>query len=172
MESLNYRIKLILLAFVIVALGILSYKRTVKGTVELVGQFNELKNEKSNQQELLLMTNAVKADLRQVEQYLGNNSTNVQHIILEEVSQFCTKNKIHLSHVEQPVITVENDLKTSTYEITLHGDFRRILKLVHYLEFDFKEAVLVSTDYYTIKNHAKNKKDLYAKLYLQSIDKI
>lgn len=172
MESLSYRIKIILLAFVVIALGILSYKRAIRSTVELIEQYNDITNDKSSQQDLMLETNTVKAELKQIERYLGNNSANVQHIILEDVSSYCHKNKIHLSKVADPIVTIENDLKTSTYEITLHGNFKKILKLVHYLEYDFKDAVLVSTEYYTIDNHTNEKKELYAKLYLQSIDKI
>lgn len=172
MESLSYKLKLMLLAFAFVALGILSFRRAINPTLEVVGQYYELIDNKSSQQDLLLQTNQIKAELKQVEQFLGNNVNNVQHSILDEVSSYCKKNRIHLAEVEKPIITFENDLKTSTYEITLQGNFKKLLQLVHHLEYDFKDAVLVSTEYYTKDNHTNKNKELYAKLYLQSINKI
>ena len=172
MDSLSYKVKLMLLGFVIVALGLLSYKRAIRSTVELMGQYYELTADKQNQKDLMLELNTVKAELKEIEQYLGGQTSNVQHLILDEISEYCAQKRLHLSAVNDPIIEIENDLKTSTYELTIQGDFKRLLRLVHYLESDFKAAVLVSTEYYTTDNHKKEQHELYAKIYLQSIEKI
>ena len=174
LKQLGYKQKNLLLLAGAVLLGIIAYQRAIKGTFEIMAECSDLEQRVEQATNSSMSINNLQAQIARLDLIIGKGeetSSSVQNQLLKVVSQYCEENKMHVSEVTDPYFFQENDYTIHTNIITVRGKFVPILELIHSLEQDFEPARMASVKFYTSKNRTTKKKQLYAKIYMQNIEK-
>lgn len=96
----------------------------------------------------------------------------IQHFMVDFISQNAYKNRVELHHIYEPHHYEINNYRVVNQAFEIKGDFKSLMKLVYKLEFH-KEPIQIKTiKLESRKNQAKNKNELYAIMYVQSIASI
>jgi hypothetical protein len=90
-------------------------------------------------------------------------------LILEEISQYCNKHNISVYNYPESHISDNNKFVVETNRIVLKSNFKRLLKLVHFLEGKAEFGKIISLHFYTEENRKTKKKNLFLELIIQNI---
>lgn len=150
---------------------LLCYQLAISKTVALKKEYNSLK-----QQELLFKNTPKQVSLlKQKKTYYDNllskyqlNGSSVQNNLLKTINAFADSSKIKVVSFLEPHIINKNDLKISSYQMTLEGDFNAILKLIYILEQKTKFGEITNLHFEKKTNFRMGKKYLQARLLLKS----
>lgn len=150
---------------------ILSYQLAISKTVALKKEYNEL-----TQQEALFENTPKQVSLlKQREKYYNSllskyqlNGGSIQNNLLKTINIFANSNNLKVVSFLEPHIINNNDLKISTFQFTLEGDYNTILKLVHKLEHDTRFGEIINFHFEKNTNYRTGKNHLQAHILLKS----
>jgi hypothetical protein len=117
---------------------ILSYQLAISKTVKIKKEYNILKHEET----LFENTPRQVSMLQQKQDYYDallskhqlNGSSSVHNSLLKTINTFADSTNIKVVSFLEPHVIPNGDLKISTYQFILEGDFNALLKLIHKLE--------------------------------------
>lgn len=96
----------------------------------------------------------------------------IQHFMVDFISQNAHRNRVELYHIYEPHHYEINNYRVVNQAFEIKGDFKSLMKLIYKLEFH-KEPIQIKTiKLESRKNQTKNKNELYAIMYVQSIASI
>lgn len=171
---MSYKKKNILLIAGAFLFSIIIYYYAIEKTIDVINGCIEFKDqlkiaENAPQKHLDLIQK-----LDKVKGLLGNGGkfgVDVQQVLLEKISKFCSENNIILKDFPRPVTVQEQDFIVETNIIVVEGDFIKLLKLVYQLE-QIQRTGKVAAVHFIAKEDLKTKRlMLTASLYLQNIKK-
>lgn len=176
MKSLGgtYQKRFLVLCAGLTILSILSYKLSFSKTVEAmkvntqleekVGRISGLDNE-------LLKYKQMTAGLVGEHSGSGVGSFDFNQGLLDKVGRFCEDKKLVLVEYAEPLRGEEKGYTIETGMITVEGEFKPLLELLHRLQNEFKLGSVVAADFEKEQNYRRNREELFVKIYVQKISK-
>lgn len=109
----------------------------------------------------------------QIDQSFGGQDvlSGFQEALLGSVGLFCEKHNLVFTEYLEPFEGVDGGYRVETIVIRVQGDFKSLLKLLHYLQTSFKAGKVSSAEFLKERNFKKNKDELYLKMYVQKVRK-
>lgn len=90
-------------------------------------------------------------------------------LILQEISSYCAKNKISIYNYPESHIAENNLFTVETNRIVIKGSFKRLVKLIHYLEAKANFGRIIAINMYIEENRKTKRKMLFLELFIQNI---
>ena len=150
---------------------LLCYQMAVSKTLGLKREYDRLKSEAA------LFENTPKqvSLLKQKQLYYDGllskyrlNGSSVQNGLLKAINVFSDSTGLRVIGFLEPHTVVQNDLKVSTYQFTLEGDFNAILGLIHKLEQGTRFGEIINLYFERKTNFRTGKSFLQARVLLKS----
>lgn len=157
-----------------VLFALIIYFTTIKKTFDLYMQCNELEEllgqaDNASQQMLQL-----EKQLQEIESVFGEKeerSNNYQQVLLEAISNYCSRNNVVLREFPTPAVFNEQDFSVETNLVVVEGSFNNLLNLVYLLEQKNKSGKIASIQFQTKKDFKTKQQALTASIYIQNIKK-
>ena len=171
-NSLTYKQRFYVIAGVFLLVVLLVYNIALKPTIELK---TKCKEQEKAVKALSTAPQRIKMTAQKLGQIDGQFSilsmpgTTSRDLILEEISQYCNKHKISVYNFPESHV-INNKLFTiETNSVVLKSNFKRLLKLINYLETKSNFGRIISVSFYTNENRKTKRKELYLELVIQNI---
>ncbi|WP_308990635.1 hypothetical protein QLS71_004045 [Mariniflexile litorale] len=160
---------LLLVGFVLTLL--LCYQIAISKTVALKKEYNTLK-----QQETLFKNTPKQVELlKQKQRYYDGllskyqlNGSSVQNNLLKTINSYADSTNLKVIEFIEPHIIYQNELKVSTYQFTLEGNYNAILKLIYKLEQETKFGEITNLHFEKKINFRTGYSYLQARVLLKS----
>lgn len=150
---------------------ILSYQLAISKTVIIKKEYNILKHEET----LFENTPQQVSMLQQKQHYYDAllskyqlNGGSVQNSLLKTINTFADSANIKVISFLEPHVILNEDLKISTYQFSLEGDFNALLKLIHKLEQGTKFGEITHLAFEKKTNFRTGQVFLQARIFLKS----
>ncbi len=149
----------------------LCYQLAISKTISLKRNYEDLKTQE------LLFSNTPKqiSILKQKQHYydsiLSSNKikgNSVQNNLLEAVNTFAKNNEVKIVSFVEPHLIRQNDLKISTYQFSLEGNYNNLIELVHKLEQETRFGEIINLHFEKKKNFRTNSFYLRVNVLLKS----
>ena len=170
-ENLTYKQRFVALLAIGVLLGFAAYKRSFKLTLDaydeystLSGKLNEIKSSSNTIQEL-------DAEIRYFDNLLGKE--NMESVLVQqEILNFVTNksNSVTVVDLSEVHEVTDNEFVIDTNQLTLEGDFEKLLKMVYEFEKEFPYSRVVNTSFFKKKDFKTKRVKLYAKIIFQNYE--
>jgi hypothetical protein len=155
---------------------VLIYFFSIKETVDLAIDCSEKEMRLEQAKGTVEKMAVLKGQIRKVDAQLGGNkdtTTKVMDLLLQHISEYCSKNGCVLKEIPTPEIANKNSYQIESSFITLQGRYKDLLGLVYLLEQKKKTGGhIASLKFYTVKNQKLKKEELLLTLYVQHYQKI
>lgn len=168
---MTHRTKNILLMIGFVLALLICYHWAIGKTLDLKKQHESLKK----QEALFGDTPRQMSILKQKEAYYKGlldkyqlNGSSVQNNLLKTINSYSDSSGIRVVSFMEPHVIENNNLKISTYQFSLEGDFNHILELIHLLEQKTKFGEIINLYFEKKKNFKTGKQYLQAHVLLKS----
>lgn len=150
---------------------VLCYQLAIAKTVAIKKEYVSLKH----QETLFENTPKQVSMLKQKQQYYNSllskyqlNGSSVQNNLLKTINTFADSTNIKVISFLEPHVIHKEDLKISTYQFILEGDFNAILKLIHKLEQETKFGEIIHLAFEKKTNFKTGHVYLQAQVFLKS----
>ena len=169
MTKENYKYFYLIFSFLFVL--ITAYHLAISKTLDRVKEYNELNRDS----QLYNNIPSQLATLKQKEDYydsllskyqIGNNS--LENNLLKTVNTFASAHQIKLSSYVKPHILMDNNLQVYTYQFTLEGDYKSVIKLIYKLEQETKFGEIINLSFEKKRNYKTKKYYLQTRFLLKS----
>lgn len=173
LQSIPNKKKFYLLLIGLVAMFLMVWFISIEPTMDLMGTKKELKVQIEQADELHLQISGLNQERSFLENLLGQDglsSAEMQAEVLRFASER-EKVNVRLESFDPLHEALDYDCQIITQSFTLSGGFHDILDVISGFENEFQWARLTSVNMWTEENPRNKKKKLYAKLYLQNIQK-
>lgn len=160
---------LLVVGFVLALL--LSYKVAISRTLVLKKEYDSLKNEAALFENTPKQVSLLKQKQLHYDNLLSKyqlNGGSVQNSLLKTINAFADSTGLKVIGFLEPHTLLQNDLKISTYQFTLEGDFNAILKLIHKLEQDTGFGEIINLHFEKKTNFRTGNSYLQAQVLLKS----
>ncbi|HBF21464.1 MAG: hypothetical protein CMI36_05175 [Owenweeksia sp.] len=168
-----YQKKFYLLAGGLFLLLILSYQFSISRTVEELTTYRDYKAKNALIANLGNEMKTWSERNRKLDEQLGGEyfTQGFQESLLHEVGSFCNRNRLKLAEFSEPFEGEDGDYRVETIVLTIEGDYKPLLKLMHHLETGFKGGRIASAEFLKEENFKSHREELFLKLYVQKIKK-
>lgn len=170
--ELTYKLKVILVAILGVLLGIIIYKNKVSYTIVKKQELTEMSKKSLDINKYNNQIIKLKKQSKDIDFSLSlDNNNSFESFLISKITNFNANLKI--VGVSDIYTFVQDSYKVKSVYIVIEKDYHSILKLTHFLETNVKSIKTVSIDFYSKKKtYNSSKKNLYAKIYFQYIEKV
>jgi hypothetical protein len=149
------------------------YNSAISGTIDLAIRNADFKAQIAKNKNAPEQIEIVQKRITQIEALVGTNKANVNldihQALLEAVTTFAQKNKVVLQNFPQPYEFYNNGYVTKTAELTVEGRFVNLLKLIYFLENDYRVGTVVAVEFKIAKELQTRKRKLNARVYIQNV---
>jgi len=151
---------------------IVLYNVSLSDTLDLVSENSILAKDITKNKNALQQIKIQKRKLANIQQILGNETyeaVDIQQALLTSITEYIQQNGMILKDFPKPFSLTDKGYITKTAMVTVEGDFIALLKLIYYLESDYKVGKVVAVDYKIFKESRTRKRKLNAIIYLQHV---
>jgi len=116
----------------------------------------------------------LETELKKLERIIGeskNNKDDIQQNILETLSRYCEDHQISLTEFPQVQRRIHENYEQQLNVIVLRGEFIPLLQLINEFERKYELGKITSLQFQSKTDRKTKKKQLYATIYLQNIQK-
>lgn len=113
--------------------------------------------------------------LKQKEKYYDSlflkyqlNGGSIQNNLLKTINSYANVSNLKIVSFLEPHIIHTSDLKISTYQFTLEGDYNNILKLIHKLEQETKFGEIINLHFVKKTNYKTGTEYLQAQVLMKN----
>ncbi len=148
------------------------YNIAISDTIVLIVENNELETQILNNRNAPSQVELIKQKLNKIKQVIGNDNyeeTDIHQMLLQLITDKVQKNNLILKDFPQPYVISDKGYVTKTVKATIEGDFTHLLKLVYFLEHNYKGGKVVAVDFKTTKELRTRKRKLNTIIYLQNV---
>lgn len=173
---MSYKKKNYLLLFGSLLLFWISWELAFAETAGLAEKSKELENQLSKisnaPEEIALLENKLKMIHGESQKYqLGKNE--MRNRLLSKIVDLSDDHKLTLKHFPDQFIQTDQEVQLATSKITIEGDFKNMIQLIHAYENADAMPGKVSSVVFRVQEEAwKNKRSLQLILYVQSINSL
>lgn len=173
MKSLGYKQKFILSMVGLIFAYAIVYARLMDSTVEKLYYILNTDHEIQilDLEEQLIKT---KLDHKKFTNAINvyDDELEIQHFMIDFISQNTSNKNVMLNHIYEP-----HDYRIEGYKIVnqafeIKGDFKSLVRLIYKLETNKNPVQIKNIRLESNKNQSKNKNELYAIMYVQSVASI
>ncbi len=171
-KKITYQQKLLYTLIAGVLFSIVIYNLALSKTISLAIKNNELQQQISKNQDAPKQIEVVSQKIKRIEQLVGDkayNKIDIHQVLLESVTGYVQQNGLILKDFPQPFVIAENGYITKTAQLTVEGDFIPLLKLIYFLENNYKVGKVIAVDFKTTKEIRTRKRKLNTTIYLQNV---
>jgi len=171
-KKITYQQKLLYTLIAGALFSIVIYKLALSKTIHLAIKNNELQQQIALNQDAPKQIEEVSQKIKKIEQLVGDkegNERDIHQLLLESVTGYVQQNGLILKDFPQPFVISENGYITKTAQLTVEGDFVPLLKLIYFLENNYKVGKVVAVDFKTTKEIRTRKRKLNTTIYLQNV---
>jgi len=152
---------------------IILYNVAISSTVDLMIENNQLEEQIAKNQDAPQRIQKIKKDLKKIEKLIGDNNqtkeVDIHQNLLQLITDNVQENRLILKDFPQPYEIADKGYLTTTALATVEGNFVPLLKLVHFLEVNYKVGKVVAVDFKTTKVLKTRKRKLSSVIYLQNV---
>lgn len=147
------------------------YQLAISKTLSIKKEYNALKHQETlfdyppKQESILKQKQAYYDSL--LSKYQLNGSS-IQNNLLKTINTFASSTNIKVISFLEPHIINKDNLKISTYQFILEGDYNAIIKLLHKLEQDTKFGEIINSAFEKKTNYSTGKEYLQVQILLKS----
>ena len=170
----TYKQKLIIFPILTLLLGIIIYKYTIKKTLDLKTQIQVLDKNISLLDNATFKINALKKNIKEINNSLGNYSLSETHThkrVFSHINNYCIKHGLTIKRFPEIHKFNAHNYRTHTNEIEIKGNFKGLLKLQYQIENNFNIGKLSSVQYIKTKDNKTNTYSLTANFIIQNFTK-
>ena len=173
--KLTYKKKLL---FALIGSGLFAiclYKISIADTIALSSENSMFEEQIESSQDAPEQIQHLRAKLRRVESLVGEDqmmSGDMHQVLLDMVTDRCKQKGIILKEFPQTMVSENNGYQTKTARVVVEGDFIELLKLVHYLETNYRIGKIVSVSFETYKEKRTRRRKLMVSIYIQNVKSI
>ena len=152
--------------------AIIIYNVALSSTIDIAIDNNALEKQIAKNQDAPKQVEIVKQKIKKIEQLVGDREdekVDIHQLLLASVTGYVQEKGMILKDLPQPYVATANGYVTNTAKITLEGDFISLLKLLYFLEGNYKVGKVVAVDFKTEKELQTRKRILNATIYLQNV---
>jgi hypothetical protein len=163
-----------ILSLIVLVFGYFIYNKTIGATNELISNYEQLNSQLEQNIDFEFEIDQTQSKIDEIDQVISLNKLDVgtiQNSILEKIKSNGKTKNIVVTKVPEPHVFTELQYDIVTNIVECNGNYREIVKLIHYFENEFPQAKLSSVDFEVRKNIKSKKRKLYAKLCFQNIQK-
>ncbi|MCT4603988.1 MAG: hypothetical protein N4A59_13950 [Marinifilum sp.] len=169
-QNLTYRTKMKLLPIGILLVFLMVYSLTISNTIDLSKQVKQLKSQVEKLGDAPLQVQILKKRLGEIEERIGNHSgTITQEEIFNELSVYCKKNGLTMREFPVPHELLKDDYLLQTHQVEIEGSFRRLVKLIYFLEQETYLGKVAATKFLLKKDKRTREEYLSLSVYLQTV---
>jgi hypothetical protein len=170
--NLSYKQQFFTFAGIFVICLWIVYGISIKPTVAIKRQVREKEKAvealSSAPGRINVVSNKLEKINRQFSSFSMSGSTS-RDLILEEISSYCSKNGISVYNYPESHIVKQQLFTLETNKIVLKSSFKRLIKLIHFLENKASFGRIISLRFYTEENRKTKQKVLFLELVIQNI---
>jgi hypothetical protein len=101
-----------------------------------------------------------------------NDELEIQHFMIDFISRNASNRDVMLNHIYEPHDYSIENYKIVNQAFEVKGDFKSLVKLIYKLETNSNPIQIQTIRLESKKNQSKNKNELYAIMYVQSVASI
>lgn len=148
------------------------YQLAVSKTVLIKKEYNDLKQEETLFENTPKQVSLLKQKKKYYNELLSKyklDGSSLQNNLLKTINKFADSTNIKVIAFLEPHVINQNDLKISTYQFTLEGNYNAILKLIHKLEQETKFGEIINLAFEKKTNFRTGQISLQAQILLKKI---
>lgn len=173
-KQISNKISFFIIAAILVLSGNYVFNNTLGTTFKLKAEYEELLALSESEVDYSFDLQKVETKLTSIDKMIVGKELSagqIQHQIMEQIENLRDTFSVNITNVPAPHQYDYLNYTVITGSFELEGRYSGILKLVHYLENNFDNAILASLHFKLKKDMLKNKEKLYATLFFQNIKK-
>ena len=154
--------------------ALIIYFSAIKNTLDLYARCNELEEQLLQADNASLQMIQLQKELQEIESIFGDKketSSNYQQVLLETISNYCSRNNVILREFPRPSVINEQDFSVETNLVVVEGNFNNLLHLAYLLEQKNKTGKIACMQLQTKKDFKTKQLALTASIYIQNIKK-
>jgi Tfp pilus assembly protein PilO len=168
---MTQRTKNILITIGFLVVAVISYNFAIANTLELRSEYKTLKTDAVVFENLP----AQLSNLKQKEIYFDSllqkyqlNEYSMQNSILKAITVYTEDKGIKILDFVEPHSSLKDDLTINSYQFTLQGDYKSIIKLIYQFKQHTKFGEIINLHFEKKKNFRTGKNYLQARVLLRS----
>nr|WP_321232938.1 hypothetical protein [uncultured Psychroserpens sp.] len=168
---MTQKTKNIILVCAFLLLVCLAYKFAFSNTIQAKKEYKALKTEAVAFDNMPMQLSSLKQKEKYYDSLLTQyqlKGNSIQNTILKTINSYADSSNLKVSDFIEPHQIQQNDLKISTYQFTLEGNYNAIIGLIHNLEQNTKFGEIINLDFKKKKNYKTGKYFLQAHILLKS----
>jgi len=173
-KQISNKISFFIIAAILLLSGNYVFDNTLGATFKLKGEYEELVALSESERDYSLDLQKIESKLSSIDKMIVGKELSagqIQQQIMEQIENLRDTFLVNITNVPAPHQYDYLNYTVITGSFELEGRYNGIVKLVHYLENNFNNAILASLHFKLKKDMLKNKEKLYATLYFQNIKK-
>ena len=146
----------------------------LSNTIDLAIKNSDFRDQIAKSQNAPEQIKILSKKIKNIEQLVGTNNqeylaVDIHQVLLESVTGYVQKKGLILKDFPKPYVTISNGYVTKTAELTVEGDFIKLLKLIYFLENNYTVGKVVATDFKIVKELRTRKRKLNTTIYIQNV---
>ena len=172
-KNLSYKRKNQYLTISFALFLLIAYQLSIAETIELKAELDRAR--KANQAAIAApaQLQKIQEKIHTMESLVGSNTQgdNIQQKLLEKLSHYCEKHEIDLTEFPHVKTIQYENYSQHINAFVLKGEFIPLVRLINHFEMEFTLGKITSIDFYSEIDRKTKSKHLYAKIFLQNIEK-
>jgi len=172
-KNIPYKKKVIYAAVLTALMLMASYKKNFKKVLHIDKQLATLRSNQLENRNFTADIQYLKQEIKVIEKYIGDvnvSPESIQQQIIKFISK--TTSQIEIVDIEGIHHASFNQFKVYTNQITVSGDYKNLITLLHTIEKEFSSAKITSTHFYVTTDYRRNRKELFLKIIFQNYEKV
>lgn len=172
-KNIPYKKKVIYAAILTVLMLMASYKKNIKKVIRVNKQLSELKSNQLENRNFTSDIHYLKQEIKVIEKYIGDVNVSPESI-QQQIIKFISKTSLQTEIVDIEGIhhASFNQFKVYTNQITISGDYKNLIALLHSVEKEFSSSKITSAHFFTKTDYRRNRNELFLNILFQNYEKI
>lgn len=162
--------------FALIAIGLLlafvTYKRAIANTLQLLNNIALVEDQLSKVENADSKKNQLTSELISIEKMIGIEGLDKDEVQLSLIDAVSNANNVELYQFPTSHQNIENEVKTTTYRVTITGEYWDILVFIYNLETTLTKSRIVSITLEKRKSLQSRKMELYGTIYFQNYEMV
>lgn len=137
-----------------------AYQLAFSKTIDIKEQVNRLEEQNIGSKELAVITASLRQREKNADSILQKNnikSNSVQNNLLEFLNNSSLKNDFAIADFKEPHTIRDNNLTTTSFQFTIKGSFKELLKVIYNLEQNYNFGSITHVNFEKKRDYRKQR---------------